>query len=125
MPRVSSAAKKYMAGVSRRLGVKAPSFRKKTFRKARPARFPSGKKTYLQSRSIARTLRSTAETKIQALTGKYAIDPRPVEVLPTSGPCYFTNYCLGTAPSGWNGPNGAAAFNNLDGFVWPSGTAAS
>lgn len=91
-------------------------------KKARPARFPSGKRTYVKSRAVARTLRSTAETKIQALTQKVAIAPKPVEVAPTTGPCYFTNYCLGTAPTAWVGPNGASAFENLNGFVWPSGT---
>jgi len=122
MPRISSAAKKYMSGVSRRLGVKAPSYKKKMYRKARPARFPSGKRTYLQSRSVARELRNTAETKIQALTQRIGIAPSPVEVAPLVGPAFFTNYCLGTAPAAWIGPDGAAAFNDLDGFQWPAGT---
>lgn len=94
-------------------------------RKARPSRFPSGKKTYTQTRTVARTLQNTAETKIQALTAKYAIEPSPVEVAPTTGPCFFTNYCLGTAPTGWNGPSGAAAFNDLEGFTWAPGTGSS
>ncbi len=90
---------------------------------ATPSRFPSGKRTYTQTRAVARVLKNTSETKIQALTPKFAIEPKPVEVAPTTGPCFFTNYCLGTAPQGWNGPTGVAAFESLNGFTWPSGTA--
>jgi len=95
------------------------------FWRSRPSRFPSGKKTYTQTRSIAKVIQNMSETKIQALRVWSATPPLPVEVLPTSGPCYFTNYCLGTAPTGWNGPNGAAAFNNLNGFEWAPGTGAN
>lgn len=87
-----------------------------------PSRFPSGKKTYKQTRAVSKVLKNISETKIQALTAQNAIAPKPVEVAPTTGPIYFTNYCLGTAPSGWVGPSGTAAFNNLDGFAWPQGT---
>lgn len=103
----------------------ASSAKKGGRKKGTPARFPSGKKTYQQTRTVSQVLKNISETKIQQLTPRYAIVPSPVEVAPTSGPCYFTNYCLGTAPAAWVGPNGAAAFNDLDGFVWPLGPGAA
>lgn len=101
------------------------AWRKKRYKKAVPARFPSGKKTYLQTRAVSRVLRNVTETKIKALTPANAIAPLPVEVAPTNGPVYFTNYCLGTGPTGWVGPSGAYNFNNLEGFQWPQGTGAA
>lgn len=103
---------------SRRL----PRFAKSNYRKARPSRFPSGKKTYKLSRQVAKIINTIGETKIQALTEKNAIKPKPVEVAPTIGPCYFTNYCLGTAPGSFTGPDGSASFNDLNGFEWQQGT---
>lgn len=88
--------------------------------KALPARFPSNKKTYLQTRAVSSVIKNISETKIQALTPQNAIIPKAVEATGT-GPCYFTAYTLGTAPSGWNGPTGSGAFNDLNGFTWPLG----
>ncbi len=95
---------------------------KVNWRTARPSRFPSGKKNYMNTRSIAKQIQNISETKIKELERLDAILPKPVELAPSSGPCYFTNYCLGTAPTGWVGPNGAPNFNNLGGFEWPQGT---
>lgn len=102
-----------------------PRFAKSNYRKAKPSRFPSGKKTYKLSRQVAKIINTIGETKIQALRSWNATPALPVEVLPTSGPCYFTNYCLGTAPASFLGPNGNLAFNNLEGFEWPQGTGAN
>lgn len=99
-----------------------PRFARANYRKAKPSRFPSGKKTYKLSRQIAKVINTIGETKIQALRSWNATPALPVEVLPTSGPCYFTNYCLGTAPASFLGPNGNLAFNNLEGFEWAPGT---
>lgn len=99
-----------------------PRFAKSNYRKAKPSRFPSGKKTYKLSRQVAKIINTIGETKVQALRSWNATPALPVEVLPTSGPCYFTNYCLGTAPNSFTGPSGTFAFNNLEGFEWPQGT---
>ncbi len=105
--------------------MKTRSTRKVQWRKARPSRFPSGKRRYVQTRSIAKQIQNISETKIKELERLDAIDPKPVEVLPTSGPVYFTNYCLGTAPADWKGPSNQPNFNNLGGFEWPQGTGAN
>ncbi|AJP36453.1 putative capsid protein [Avon-Heathcote Estuary associated circular virus 22] len=106
-------------------GRKATTPAKRRTAKALPSRFPSGRKTYRQTRAVTRVLKNISETKIQALTPQNAITPSPVEVAPTLGPVFFTNFCLGTAPSAWVGPSGSAAFNNLNGFVWPLGSGAA
>lgn len=94
-----------------------------SYRKARPSRFPSGKIQYKRSRALAKKQSLTGESKIQALTAKNKIAPAPLTVAPLLGPVYFTNYCLGTAPAAWVGPTGGTNFNDLNGFVWPNGTA--
>jgi hypothetical protein len=101
-----------------------PMRKKIAKKRAVPARFPSGKKNYQQTRKVAKMIQNISETKIKALSEKNAVVPKPVELLPTTGPCYFTNYCLGEAPAAWVGPNGAAAFEDLGGFEWAPGTAA-
>jgi len=101
---------------------------KKTYRSARtarPARFPSGKKTYEKSRSVSNLIKSISETKVKALTPANLVVPQAVEVAPTLGPCYFTNFCLGNAPAAWTGPSGGASFTDLGGFEWPLGPGAA
>jgi len=98
--------------------------KKVSWRTAKPSRFPSGKQNYIQTRKVSKMIENISETKLQSLQEFNATAPKPIEVSPTTGPCYFTNYCLGTAPGAWVGPNGSAAFNNLEGFNWPQGTSA-
>lgn len=95
--------------------------RRRTAKTATPARFPGNYKTYTQTRAVASILKNISETKIQALTPQNNVAPIAQDA-GGSGPVFFTAYTLGTAPSAWTGPSGAAAFNNLDGFVWPQGT---
>jgi len=99
--------------------------KKVNWKTAKPVRFPSGKANYEQTRKVSKMIENISETKLQPLTEYNSQGPSPIEVAPTTGPCYFTNYCLGTAPAAWVGPSGSAAFKNLDGFNWPQGTAAN
>jgi hypothetical protein len=98
-----------------------PGTRKKA-KTAKPSRFPSGKVQYRKSRALSKKQSATGESKIQALTEFNKQEPLPLTVAPAVGPVYFTNYCLGTAPAAWEGPDGAANFNDLNGFLWVNGT---
>ncbi len=68
---VSSAAKKYVRGVSRKLGVKAPSFRR-TYRKygrSKPSRLRVSKTRYTLNRAIAKQINNMTENKFRGYTG--------------------------------------------------------
>lgn len=84
--------------------------------KGRPVRFNSGKSSYVKSRKVSNMLSKNSELKINALQRYSQATPQPSVPLPGTGPIYFTNYCLGEAPSGWTG------FNDLEGFEFPAGT---
>ncbi|AXQ65656.1 MAG: putative capsid protein [Cressdnaviricota sp.] len=70
MVRVSSAAKKYMKGVTTTLGVKTPSFRR-VYKKRRvlPARLRVSKSRYQLNRAIAKQINNMTENKFQGYTG--------------------------------------------------------
>lgn len=78
---------------------------------------------------LTKTMNNSVEQKIQSLANVYQAKPKPQINLPSTGPIYYYNACLGNAPNIpggtnplWPGPTGANNFQSLDGFQWSQGT---
>lgn len=102
MVRVSSAAKKYVRGVSRDLGVKPPSFRR-TYRKygrAAPSRVRVSKTRYTLNRAIAKQINNMTENKFQGYTGDCLVPvAKPGGSQPLSYHLFNTGAAIASIPN--------------------------
>lgn len=75
--------------------------------------------------ALVKTMNNVAEQKVQSLVNFYLEKPKPQVNLPSVGPVYYHNSCLGNPATTWLGPNGQSNFSALDGFQWAQGTGPS
>lgn len=92
---------------------------RKSIKKSTKSRVTSNTK---KINTLVATMNNVAEQKIQSLANIYQAKPKPQEALPSTGPLYYFNACLGDPATTWLGPNGQGNFEGLDGFQWPQGT---
>jgi len=65
------------------------------------------------------------EHKIQSLSNQYEISPSPQTAPPGLSVVYYKNYIIGSQPSDWTGPTGAANYTQLGGVSFGQGVAAN
>lgn len=88
----------------------------------RKSRRPTSKRVTKTFKSkVIKVMDQVGEHKIKSITNQYAIAPSPQTAPPGLSVVYYKNYIIGSQPSDWTGPTGAANYTALNGVDFTQG----